>query len=65
MKGAWKNMKEYTVVRNHSVAHVVEISSKTKGPWKNMSEYTLISDHSDVPHVIKDSNFLTIITKYM
>ena len=63
MKGAWKNMKEYSGEKPFSCPRCED--KLKKGPWKSIKEYTLLSDHSDVPHVIKDSKILTIITKYM
>ena len=44
-------MKEYTMVRNHSVAHVAVISPKMMGAWKKNKECTVVRNHS-VAHTV-------------
>ena len=44
-------MKEYTAVRNHSVAHVAVRSPKMLGAWKNKKECTVVRNHS-VAHTV-------------
>ena len=43
-------MKEYTVVKNHSVAHVAVISPKMLRAWNNMKEYTVMRKTFSCPH---------------